>query len=170
MQSPKGMRAYAEVKVLLEGGSCENTTTLHVATAVGGKFKTVYTKTGNGNGIRLVGWSPNGDKLLAEVNLWEYETDLGWSHVGLTYDASSDSVKEIPELDDALSQHFGPDCEFEQSIQGWKSSEQILVKVSKSPQDESYEQHFCVEHPVTFLFNLRNMTLKDYQRQPLEKR
>jgi hypothetical protein len=170
MQSPKGMRAYAEVKVLLEGGSCENTTTLHVATGPTGRFKTVFTKTGDGNGIRLIGWSPSGDKLLAEVNLWEYETDLGWSHVGLIYDALSNSAKEIPELDEALSQHFGPDCEFERSIQAWKSNELILVKVSKSPLDESYEQHFCVERPITFLFNLQNETLQDHQRQPLEKR
>lgn len=170
MQSSSGMRAYAEVKVVIKGESCENTTTLKVAAAVGEKFKTVYTKTDNGNGMRLVGWSPNGDKLLAEVNLWEYETDRGWSHAGLIYDASSNSVKEISELDDALSRHFGPDCEFEQSIQGWKSNEQILVEVSKSPPNETYEQHFCVEHPVTFLFDLRNMTLKDYQRQALEKR
>jgi hypothetical protein len=158
------MRAYAEVKVVIEGGSCENTTTLHVATAAGGKFKTVYTKTGNGNGIRLVGWSPDGDKLLAEVNSWEYETDRGWGHVGLIYDVSSDSAKEIPGLDEALSRHFGADCEFERSIQAWRGNEQILVKVTKSPPNETYEQHFCVESPVIFLFNLRTTTLQGFAR------
>lgn len=170
MQSQKGMRAYAEVKVVIEGGSCENTTTLYIATGPAGTFKTVFTKTGNGNGIRLIGWSPNGDKLLAEVNLWEYETDTGWDHVGLIYDASSDSAREIPALDEALSRHFGTDCEFEESIQAWKSDEQILVKVSKSPLDETYEQHFCVERPVTFLFNLRTKTLQGNPHAPLERR
>jgi hypothetical protein len=118
----------------------------------------------------LIGWSPNGDKLLAEVNLWEYETDTGYSHATVLYDAASDSTKEIPELNHALLKNFGSDCEFEHTIQGWKDNEQILVKVSKSPEDDSYEQHFCVDRPRLFVFDLENNILQMYRRQTPKKR
>ncbi len=170
IQSPKGMRAYAEVKVAIENGACENSTTLHIAHGVGGRFKSVYTKTRGGNGIHLRGWSPSGDELLGEVNLWEYKTDRGYDHGAVVYDAASDSAKEIPELNHALLQHFGPDCEFEHEIQGWKNNEQILVKVSKSAEDDSYEQHFCVERPRLYVFDLQTKALQFYQRQTPKKR
>jgi hypothetical protein len=79
LESPKGFRAYGEVRVVVKDGSCENTTKLYVASAAERSFRTVYSPSvSDGNGIRLVGWSPNGDKLLAEVTLWKYETDLGY--------------------------------------------------------------------------------------------
>jgi len=160
IQSPKGSRAYAEVKVVIENGACVNTTTLYIANAV--VKKTVYIKSGGGNGIQIVGWSPNGDELLAEVNLWKYETDTGYDHVAVLYDASSESTIEIPELNHALLEQFGSHCEFERTIQGWKDDEQILVKVSKSPADASYEQHFCVERQRIFVFNLQSKALRKY--------
>src|SRR6202048_165298 len=76
LESPKGFRAYGEVQVVVKDGSCENTTKLYIASAAERSFRTVYSPSvSDGNGIRLVGWSPNGDKLLAEVTLWKYETD-----------------------------------------------------------------------------------------------
>jgi hypothetical protein len=162
INSPKGFRAYAEVKATVFDGSCENTTTLYVASEGGGTYKVAYTiapSTSNGNGIRLIGWSPNGDRLLAELNLWEYETDGGFSHVGLLYDASTGVVKEV-HPDKALTRHFGPSCEFELSIESWRSDEQALIKVSKSPETESYVQHFCIKAPQKFAFDLQKETLQ----------
>ena len=55
LESPKGFRAYGEVKVVVKNGSCENTTTLHVASDPGSAFRIVYTKVpsaSDGNGIR----------------------------------------------------------------------------------------------------------------------
>lgn len=168
IQAPKGLRAYAEVKVVIDNGTCVNTSTLYIANAV--VEKTVYIKSGRGNGIHIIGWSPNGDKLLAEVNLWKYETDPGYEHVPVLYDVSSESTIEIPELNHALSEQFGSNCEFERTIQGWEDDEQILVKVSKSPAYGSHEQHFCAESPRIFVFNLQSKALRLYQRQPSKDR
>ncbi len=168
VESPKGFRAYAEVKVVVKDGSCENTTTLYVASVAGRTFRAAYAKApsaSDGNGIRLIGWSPGGDKLLAEVNLWKYETDRGYDRVVVIYDASTDSAKEIPALNQALSRRFGPNCEFEFAVENWRTNEQVLVKVSKSPEDDSYEQHFCVEQPRMFVFDLQSKTLRSNQHQ-----
>jgi len=89
--------------------------------------------------------------LLAEVNLWRYESE-GFSHAVVVYDASTRLAKEV-DPDTALSRHFGSNCEYELSVESWKTDEQIIVKALKSPQDESYEQHFCVKTPQRFLFD-----------------
>lgn len=160
-ESPKAFRAYGEVSVVLSEEFCQNTSTLHVASGAGQPFKVVYTKADSeGNGIHLIGWSPSGEKLLAEVNTWEYETDGGFDHIAVIYDASTGSAKEIPAVSEAVSRHFGPDCEFELAIAGWKTDAQILVKVSRPPKTESYEQHFCVNRPRTFVFDLARNTLQ----------
>ncbi|MFI5058119.1 MAG: hypothetical protein ACHQLQ_08020 [Candidatus Acidiferrales bacterium] len=163
LESAKGFLAYAEVKVAVNDGTCTNTTTLYIASGAGKKFKIAYTKlpsASDGNGIRLIGWSPSGDRLLAEVNLWKYETDLGYDHVALIYDASTDLAREIPALDEALTRHFGPDCEFELAVKGWKTNEQILVKISRTPESEEYEQHFCVKEPRTLVYDLQKETVQ----------
>jgi hypothetical protein len=86
----------------VKDGSCENSSTLYVAQTVEQPFKISYAETpsgsADGNGIRLIGWSPSGDKLLAEVNFWEYETDRGFGHVPLIYDASTGTASEISGL------------------------------------------------------------------------
>lgn len=164
MVSPKGFRAYAEVKVVASDGSCENTTTIYVASGAGRKFNAIYSKTGGGNGIRLIGWSPTGVKLLAEVNTWEYETDIGYTHIPVLYDASTDSAKEILELNQALLRHFGTDCDFDDSLQAWRNDEQVLIKVLRPAEDDSYEQHFCVQHSSLFVFDLRDKSLHLYKR------
>jgi hypothetical protein len=171
LESPKGLRAYAEVEVVVQDGSCENTTKLYVA-PVGGSFRAVYSKTpsaSDGNGIRLIGWSPNGDKLLAEVTLWKYETDLGYGHLALIYDAPKGSAKEIATLDKALDRHFGTDCEFELAVQGWKTDGQLLVKISRTPESDEYEQHFCVKDPQLVVFDLTKETVDPARRESKKK-
>jgi hypothetical protein len=168
LESPKGFRAYAEVTAAVHGISCENTIKLYVSTGGGGNFKIVYKRgdsQNEGNGIRLVGWSPSGDKLLAQVNSWEYETDQGYDHLALIYDATTGSAKEIKSLAEALSRHYGSDCEFEPALEGWRTDGQLLVKISKTPEDESYEQHFCVQRPVTLVFDLQKGTVQLTERQ-----
>jgi hypothetical protein len=169
IESAKGFRAYAEVRVAVNDGTCTNTTTLYVAPGAGQKFKVVYAKLpseSDGNGIRVIGWSPSADKLLAEVNLWKYETDLGYGHVALIYDASTDSAKEIPALDEALTRHFGADCNFELTLNGWKTNEQILVKISAYTDSEEDEQHSCVKEPVTLVYDLQKGTVQTAPPRP----
>jgi hypothetical protein len=163
-ESPKGYRAYGEVKVIVKDGWCQNSSALYIARAAEQPFKIAYAEPrsgrGDGNGIRLVGWSASGEKLLAEVNFWEYETDGGFSHVPLIYDASTETASEIRGLEKALTQHFGSDCEFEPVVQGWTGNERIVVKVSKPPEDESYEQHFCVTGPRLLVYDLQKKTVQ----------
>lgn len=160
LESPKGFRAYGEVKVVVEDGSCDNTTKLYVASAGERSFRTVYSPSvSDGNGIRLVGWSPSGDKLLAEVTLWKYETDLGYGHLALVYDTVKGSAKEIRALDQALDRHFGTDCNFKLAIEGWKTDEQLLVKISPLLESEVDEPHDCVKEPQLIVFDLIKETV-----------
>ena len=164
IESRTGYRAYGEAQVTVDkDGSCANTTELFVASPGDDSFKLVYSKTpanSDGNGIRLIAWAPSGDKLLAEVNLWRYETDGGYGHVAVIYDGSTKSATEIPSLYRALTKHFGKNCEFDFAVQRWSANDQIIVKVSKALEDPSYEQHFCVERPRLFVFDLANKTLR----------
>lgn len=153
-QSKDGARAYGEVKVVANKEDCSNTTTLYASSASSQEFKTTYTTRGNGNGIRLIGWSPGGNKLLAEVNFWKYETDRGFGHVPLIYDIATRQATEIEAVGKALDRYFGNDCEFELSVKGWKSDAQLAILVSPTPTDESYDQHFCVKEPRLFVFDL----------------
>ena len=73
VRSPRGLLAYGEVKVEVQNEDCENTTTLYVAAGEGKEYRSVYKKDGGGNGIRIIGWSPDGDRLLVEVTSWIYE-------------------------------------------------------------------------------------------------
>lgn len=107
-----------------------------------------------------IGWSASGEKLLAEVNFWKYETDRGFWHVPVVYDASTGTTSEIRGLDKALTRHFGSDCEFEPAVAGWNGNEQITVKVSKSAEDESYKQHFCVTEPRLLVYDLQRKTVQ----------
>jgi hypothetical protein len=168
-QSPKGFVAYADVKVAINGSECENTTTLYVASATGKKFRAVYVKKGSesdGNGIRLIGWSPNGDQLLAEVTVWAYETDTGYEYIPIIYSAIANSTKEILTLGKALDRFFGPDCEFEQSVRSWRNDRQIIVRVSRTPLSDEYEQHFCFDKPKLLAYDLQKDNLQSIEATP----
>lgn len=139
-------------------------TKLYVALGAKQQFVTAYSEprsgSGGGNGIHLIGWSANGEKLLAEVNSWKYETDSGFWHVPLIYDASTGRAAEIRGLDKALTRYFGPGCEFEPSVKGWKGRDEIVVEVSRPPEDESYEQHFCVSSPRLLVYDVQKETVQ----------
>jgi len=98
------------------------------------------------------------------VNLWRYETDRGYGHAAVIYDGLTGSAKEIPALYKALIRHFGESCEFDFGIEGWSSNEQLLIKVNKALEDPSYEQHFCVQRPRLFIFDLTAKSLLPYTK------
>jgi hypothetical protein len=163
LRSSMGFRAFAEVKAVFKDGLCKNTTILYVASAPGNQYIVVYQKSPgetSGNGIRLIGWSPRGDKLLAQVSLWDHDSDSGYGHLALVFVTSTNSAREARSLNDALGLLFGPDCEFELEITGWKTSQQILVKVSRTPMTSEHEQHFCVKKPRKFVYDLQKETVE----------
>src|SRR5690348_8771625 len=72
-----GGSAYAEVTAEAsnsgEAQFCKNTVQVFFAND-GTSYKVVYEKAGlddEGVGVRLVGWSQNGSKLLMETSVWE---------------------------------------------------------------------------------------------------
>ena len=154
VESPNGFRAYGEVVVTAKDGDCNNTTTLFVAAGKDAEFKVVFKKEGNGNGIRLVGWSPDGNKLLAEANSWAYFSDTGFEGLPLVYDAKTGTATEFKDLDKAVTKYFGSECDFEHSVRRWQSDAEILVRISQAPPSEEYEQHFCVKTPTLLIFDL----------------
>lgn len=168
-ESQKGFRAYAEVEAVVKEGSCENTTKVYLASATDQEFRVVYTKDvseSDGNGVRLIGWSPSGVELLLQMNFWRYETDSGYGRLGVVYNATTGSVRELEELDAALALHFGDSCEFDVAIEGWKSDRQVSVKILKALETDTYEQHFCVEKPLILVFDIQTGTLETPQPRP----
>jgi hypothetical protein len=160
LTSAVGLRAYAEVNVEVHSGDCENVVTLFIASRPDPAFKSIKVPIRrDGGGIRLVGWSPNGKRLLFELNQWAYETDTGFTREPLIFDADSNSISELHELDHALNVRFGSECEFEHSAVRWRTDYEFSVKVSQTPPNEGYEQHFCVESPVFLIYNTEKKTI-----------
>ena len=138
-QSPKGYRAYGEVSVTVHDEDCENTSALYVAAPGATEFKIAYTTSqGGGNGIRLLDWSPSGDRLLAEITFWTYESDVGFGYLPVIYDASTNSAREVLAMDKALVKLLGSDCGFEDHVRGWKSEEPGAASLHDSCGHESY--------------------------------
>ncbi len=158
--SSVGFRAYGEVKVEVHGEDCENTIALYIANGPDVSFKSINVPLRHdGGGIRLVGWSPNGKLLLFDVNQWAYETDTGFAREPVIFNADTNSISELPELDAALTAHFGSDCEFEHSTARWRTDSEFSIKISRTPPSEEYEQHFCVKSPVFLIYNTEKKML-----------
>lgn len=152
--------AYAEVTAEAsnsgEAQFCKNTVQVFFAKD-GTNYKVDYEKAGlddEGVGIRLLGWSQNGSKLLMETSVWGYDLDRDVSKSALMLDAATAEVKELP-LADAFEHVFGKDCEFDSSVIGWQGDERVLIRVGKTPPTTKYQQTFCVEKPTIYSFNLK---------------
>lgn len=167
LKSNKGLSAYAEVQVTGRELECENTITLFVSRRDDTKFRVVYRKTpkeNDGNGIRLLGWSPSGDKLLAEVNQWRYFSDIGFETVPLVYDSQTESVTEVADLDKAVLSYFGRACNFEHSVWRWKSNSQFIVRVSPAASSGEDEVHSCSEKPLRLTYDLEKKQILPLRR------
>jgi hypothetical protein len=123
------------------------------------------------NGIQLVDWSEDGRFLLADLVLWEYESDALLMRVPIIYDAAkgefvrpdvyhffdeyykTDFYKEKP---DSSTTH----CEFELHSEGFSLDGNIVLSASRTPDNPSYDQVFCVDHKQTFLFDFGRNTIK----------
>lgn len=158
VRSLKGFQAYGEVKVTVQNDDCENTTTLYVAAREGKEFKAVYKRDGGGNGIRIIGWSPSGEHLLAEITSWIYESDTGFEYTAVIYDAATSTAQENSALENALRDHFG-NCSYEHNLTHWKTATQVLVKVSPYVDVDGSDGYSCVKRPKVFLYDLRKDSL-----------
>jgi hypothetical protein len=142
-----------------QSDDCENTTTLYVAAGEGKEFRSVYKKNGGGNGIRIIGWSPDGDQLLVEVTSWAYETDTGFEYSPVIYDAATSAAQEDSAMENALVGHLGKECSFEHNLIRWKTNRQVLVRISPYQDVDGSDEYSCVKQPKLLLYDLQTNSL-----------
>lgn len=157
-RSPRGFLAYGEVKVEVQGDDCENTTTLYVAAGEGKEFKAVYKKDGGGNGIRIIGWSPDGQHLLSEITSWFYESDTGFEYTPVIYEAGSPTAQENAAFEKALKHYLG-NCSYEHNLTSWKTNSQVVVKVSPYLDVDGSDEYSCLKRPKLLLYDLQSNSL-----------
>lgn len=154
-----GGSAYAQVtaEASTDAGQaqfCKNTAQLFYSKD-GNTYKMVYEKRGlddQGVGMRLLGWSHRGTQLLIEVSSWGYDNDTYVAKYALLLDSATSQVRELP-VDDAFQHLFGKDCEYDFSVVGWETNDDILLRVTKTPPTAHYQQTYCVEKPSVYAFN-----------------
>jgi hypothetical protein len=79
LSSPDGSReAYAEAEARAKNGSCSNASSVFVQDE-DGAYRLVFLQAATedfpGNGVRLIDWSKDGQRLLFEVLRWQYGSD-----------------------------------------------------------------------------------------------
>jgi len=188
MTSSAGYRSYAEVKAtalrpkyqeIYSGLLCENTVKLFFANGGQSDFQTLLDSSQpksdciaiegrdscEVNGIQLVDWSSDGRFLLADLVLWEYESDALVMRVPIIYDAAKNEFVR-PDVyhffddyykTDAFKEKLDPrstHCEFELRAEGFSPDGNIVLSASRPPDNPSYDQVFCLEKSQTFLFEL----------------
>jgi hypothetical protein len=88
-----------------------------------------------GNSVRLVDWSADGRRLLAEVAEWQYEQP-GVTRSVLIYDTRYTTFQQ-PELAHALAKNYGHDCSFDFRVMGFSVQGAIVLEAQPlSPEEE----------------------------------
>jgi hypothetical protein len=89
----------------------------------------------NGNTLRLVDWSADGRRLLAELAEWQYEQP-GATHSVLLYDTRNLTFQQ-PELGHLLAKTYGHDCSLDFRVLGFTAQSKIALEGNPmSPEEE----------------------------------
>ena len=146
--SPDGKhRAYAEVEATAlqaqrsagyTGPLCVNNSRLFVG-AESGEFKIRFLQepadVENGNSLRLLDWSADSRRLLAELAEWQYEQP-GATHNILVYDTRYGTFQQ-PDLGHALAKTYDHECSFDFRVLGFGSQGSIVLEAQPlSPEEE----------------------------------
>ncbi len=140
-------RAYAEVEAIAlypqrtsgyTGPLCVNNSRLYVA-ADNGDFKIRFLQepadVENGNSLRLLDWSADSRRLLAELGEWHYEQP-GVAHSVLLYDVRYGTFQQ-PDLVRALARAYGRECALNFHVLGFDAQGKIVLEAeSLSPEEE----------------------------------
>lgn len=204
LSSSAGYRAYAEVEAIAykpkfvetySGRLCENRVKLFLAKPGESTFLTVLDSNSpkgdcalvegadscDVNGTQLVDWSNDGRFLLADLVLWEYESDSLLFRVPVIYDTANGAFVR-PDVyhffDDYYKTDFfkqkpnpeRPWCEFQLRSEGFSSDGNLIISASPPSDDPmADEQVFCLDKKQTFLFKLATSEIKqlplDYKPQ-----
>ena len=146
--SPDGKhRAYAEVEATslhpqrpsgYTGPLCVNNARLFAA-ADNEEFKVRFLQepadVENGNSLRLVDWSPDSRRLLAELAEWQYEQP-GVTHSVLLYDTRYGTFQQ-PDLIRALAKTYGRECALNLHVLGFDAQGKIVLEAQGlTPEEE----------------------------------
>lgn len=155
-----GAKAFGAVVASAAGtGSCQNTTTLFASdgkTAPSNVYQVTPEGTQDGNGIRLVAWSPSGRKLLTEITSWAYGSDAGLGKLFIVYDVVTMHASELP-VNPMVAKALGDKCDFDVSAARWISDSEVLLRARRHPYEPDGDPNCGVS---THLFRLDTNTLQ----------
>ncbi|MEE9235597.1 MAG: hypothetical protein V3U28_09190 [Candidatus Acidoferrales bacterium] len=165
--SPNGFyRAYVEVEVVsfleetdVPVPACTNTSKLFLSEKGQEDFRLVYLeepkKWSGGNGLRLADWSPDGDELLIELFVWQYESDVFGKDI-LVYLPRHGifRVLDYRWYQRRFQTFTGapPDCSVEISAIGFSPEGDIVVKAQPEIDEEMYGTS-CVQEEGLWLLD-----------------
>ncbi len=146
--SPDGKRrAYAEVEATAlypqppaghAGPICVNNSRIFVAGDPPDykiRFLQEPADVESGNSLRLVDWSSDSRRLLAELAEWQYDQP-GVTHSVLIYDARNGTFQQ-PDLGRALAKTFGRECSVNFRVLGFTAKGTIALEAQPlSPEEE----------------------------------
>jgi hypothetical protein len=181
ISSSAGGRAYAEVRAIAfkpkyqetyTGPLCENSIKLFLTKGGASDFEILLDSSLPKNdcvtvegkdscevkGVQLVDWSRDGRFLLADLVLWEYESDSGMTRVPIVYDVREREFIR-PDVyhffDEYYRTHASKEhCEFDLLTQGFSPEGNLIVAATRPPINSTYEQVFCLNEKQTFQFEL----------------
>jgi hypothetical protein len=132
--SRTGAKASALVRAITDAtGACHNITSLFISDAKTGT-RTVYQivpkDTEDGNGIRLISWSPDGRKLLVEAIDWAYESDAELGKTIVIYDTVQNRALELSVYPQLVAR-LGDRCFLDVSAKSLLSDKTLLIHVTR---------------------------------------
>jgi hypothetical protein len=106
--------------------------------------------------VELIEWSSTGTRLVFATKRWAYDADADATveRSALLFNPANRNLGDL-RLNESFQREFGNDCEFVASVVGWKSERSILVRVTKTPTSESYDQRFCVSRPRLYALDVQ---------------
>jgi len=139
-------RAYAEVDATAlypqrpigySGPLCVNNSKLFVADT--GEFKPRFLQepadVENGNSLRLIDWSADSRRLLAEIAEWQYEQP-GVNRSVLVFDSRFGTFQQ-PDLARSFAKTYGHDCSMNLRVVGFGAQGQIVLEAQPlTPEEE----------------------------------
>jgi hypothetical protein len=171
-------KAYSEVEATAlhpqrpagySGPLCINNSRLFV-TGDNGDFKLRFMQepadVENGNSLRVIDWSADGRRLLAELAEWHYEQpDV--VHSILLYDSRNGTFQQ-PEFAQLLGKTYGHDCSLDFRVLGFGLQGKIVLEGNPlSPEDEEIQGlPSCTKKKTSFELDRATETLVSVPEMP----
>jgi hypothetical protein len=139
-------RAYAEVEATAlypqrpsgySGPLCVNSSRLFVADSADFKLRFLQEPADveNGNSLRLIDWSADSRRLLAEITEWQYEQP-GVNRSVLVFDSRIGTFQQ-PDLPRSLAKTYAHDCSMNLRVMGFGAQGAVVLEAQPlSPEEE----------------------------------